>query len=199
LSAENLKIRQLRKLRTRERILKVAFRLFSSRGIAAIKTLQVARNAGVSHGGVFVHFPTKQDLVVSVIQEYASRMVQRIHELAKAGAGLRRVLEAHLAGLAQYEPFYGRLVIEGPTLPREARFTLLSIQSAICFHLAEATERELREGRIKAVRLDLLFNTWLGLVHHYLANRDLFSPGKSVLAARGGELIDHFMSLMGLE
>ena len=32
------------------------------------------------------------------------------------------------------------------------------------------------------------FNTWLALIHHYLMNRDLFAPSKSVLSTKGGEL-----------
>jgi len=190
------KIRERQKSRTREKIAKAAFELFSSRGITFTTTLHIARRAGVSHGSVFAHFPTKQDLVVSVIQKYAARMVERIHELAEAGAGLRPVLQAHLAGLSQYEPFYANLITEGPILPADVRLTLLAIQSAVSFHLAEAAEAEARQARLKPVRLDLLFNTWIGLLHHFLANRDLFAPGKSVLAARGEELIDHFLGLL---
>ena len=46
------------KQRTRERLLDVAATLFAERGLAATTTLEVARAAGVSHGTVFVHFPT---------------------------------------------------------------------------------------------------------------------------------------------
>lgn len=42
-------------------------------------------------------------------------------------------------------------------------------------------------------REDLL---WIGLVHHYLMNRDLFAPGESVIARRGRELLDHYMGLL---
>jgi len=42
----------------------------------------------------------------------------------------------------------------------------------------------------------LLFNTWIGLVHHYLANRDLFTDGPSVIAAKKEELVNHFLALV---
>ncbi|MBT3221823.1 MAG: hypothetical protein HN348_22320 [Proteobacteria bacterium] len=51
-------------------------------------------------------------------------------------------------------------------------------------------------GELCCVSLTLLFNTWLGLVHHYLVNRDLFFPEGSVLEARGEELLSHFMMLI---
>jgi hypothetical protein len=44
--------------------------------------------------------------------------------------------------------------------------------------------------------MHLLFNTWIGLVHHYMVNRDLFAPEGSVIARRGKELLDHYMGLL---
>jgi len=44
--------------------------------------------------------------------------------------------------------------------------------------------------------LPLLFNTWLGLIHHYLGNRDLFAPGHSVVERHGSMLLDHFVGLL---
>jgi hypothetical protein len=41
-----------------------------------------------------------------------------------------------------------------------------------------------------------LFNTWIALIHHYLVNRDLFAPRRSVVRAKGRELVDHFLSLV---
>ena len=51
-------------------------------------------------------------------------------------------------------------------------------------------------GAIEPMAPHLLFNTWLGLLHHYVANRDLFAPGGSVLERRGNELLDHTMHLL---
>ena len=41
--------------------------------------------------------------------------------------------------------------------------------------------------------LHLLFNTWTGLVHHYLSQRDLFNPKGSVIRRYGDELLEHFL------
>jgi len=80
----------------------------------------------------------------------------------------------------------------------EAKNDLVLMQSAIAFHLVPAIEADRKTRRIKTMSLSLLFNTWLGLIHYYLANRELFSPGESVIDARGQELLDHFMSLISI-
>lgn len=191
-----MKVRERQKERTRARILRAAVRLFARRGITASRTIDVARSARVSHGTVFVHFPTREDLVASVIGEFGSRVAARIHDLVDGEGGLREGLQAHLAGLQSEEGFYRRLVAEGPVLPLCARSVLVGIQSAVSFHLEEVWQREVDAGRCLPIRFHLLFNTWIGLIHHYISNRDLFAPGESVLARYGPELIDHFLTLV---
>ncbi len=188
--------RQEQKEQSRERLLGAAYRLFSRDGILDARTADIARAAHLSHGGVFVHFPTRDDLVTAVLGEIAGQIIGRIHDRVDRDARTRQVLAAHLEGLAEHEPFYARLVIEGPRLPSRARSTLIGIQSAISFHLAAAAQRDTDEGKIRKTSLPLLFNTWLGLLHHYLCNRDLFSPQGRVLERRGPELLDHIMRLL---
>jgi len=186
--------RLAQKARTRGRLLEVAARLFASKGILATRTVDVARAAGVSHGTVFLHFPTREQLIEATIERFGNAAALRTHQLALAGRGVREILEAHLATLREHEPFYSRLVTEGPVLPAAARTVLVAIQSALALHLAEAAERE--GGRIRKMPVHLLFNTWVALLHYYLANRDLFAPGGSVLARYGEELVDHMMGLL---
>jgi AcrR family transcriptional regulator len=189
-------VRGRQKARTRRRLLQAALRLFARKGILATRTLDVARAARVSHGAVFVHFPTRDEMVAAVIEELGLRMTRRLHEHAERKAGVRQILAAHLAGLQEYETLYTRLITEGPVLPAYARSTLVGIQSAIAHHLADAVHREIAAGTIRRMELPLLFNTWLGLVHHYLVNRDLFAPGEFVLARRGKDILGHFMRLL---
>jgi len=188
--------RKEQKQQTREKLLRVAFRQFSKGGLTTTRTLDIARKAGVAHGTIFVHFPTREALLVRVIEEFGEKVTRRMHDLAHKGQGVKNVLKAHLNGLAEYEAFYTNLIIERHNLPKEARDTLLAIQSAISFHLFEAAQREMEAGTIKRIPTHLLFNTWIGLVHHYLINRDLFAPGESVISRYGQELLSHFMALV---
>jgi len=110
--------------------------------------------------------------------------------------GLRAVLRAHLRVLAEFEPFYARLVTEAPLLPPKVRSTLLMLHAAMSQRLFLALERERKAGRARRLERPLLFNTWIGLVHHYLVNRDLFAAGASVIAEQGDTLVQHFMTLV---
>ena len=188
--------RAAQKSATRAALIAAAMDVYERNGIAAARTADVATAAGVAHGTVFVHFPTREALFVAAIEEFGESLANRLHELAASGASLREVLEAHLAGLAEHEGFYSRLAIESPLLPKEARQSLTVVQSAISFHIAQAAQHDEAAGLLRPMAVHLLFNTWIGLVHYYLANRDLFAPGGSVIKRCGPELVGHFMSLV---
>jgi AcrR family transcriptional regulator len=181
--------RQESSRQTRRRIIEEATTLFATKGFAATTTLDIARKAGVSHGSVFAHFPSRGELVGHVVAEFGQKVSDLTHERARSGRGLRAVLEAHLAAVAENESLYARLVTEGALLPAQARLALIAINSAVSLHMAEAAAG--------VVPPHLLFNTWIGLVHYYLANRDLFAPGGSVIERHGVELVNHYIGLVG--
>ena len=188
--------RQIQKENTRQKLLNVALTEFEQRGIMATRMSDIASAAGVSHGTVFAHFETQEALITAVIEDTGIKIVRRTHELAQDSGGLRQVLASHLEGIQEFEAFYTRLVIEARGLPIIARETLISIQSAISFHISQAAQREMNLGSILPMPISLLFNTWVGLVHYYLTNGDLFAPGDSVIDRYGSTLLDHFMNLV---
>lgn len=186
--------RKEQKERTREHLLQTAYQEFAKRGILATKTLDIAQAAGVSHGTLFVHFATRDALLLQVIEDFGLTMGKRLQQLAEQKQGIKATLEAHLAMIQDYEPFYAQLVIEGPLLPSLARYKIFLIQSGIADYLEKGAKLDIAKGIVRRVPLHLMLNTWMGLLHYYLANRDLFAPQQSVLAVRGAELIDHFMN-----
>ena len=188
--------RQLQKEHTKELLIKTACAVFSERGFINTRISDIAQAAGVSHGTVFIHFPSQDALMAEVIGIYVGKIAERTHELADSCKTLREVLSAHLNGIRESEPFYTRLVTENRQLPTAARDEWISLQSAISFHFSRAAEREMAAGEIIQMPVHLLFNMWLGLIHHYLANGDLFAPGGNVIDRYGETLIDSYMKMI---
>ena len=188
--------RQEQKAATRDRLVNAAMALFARKGILQTTTADIARSIRMSHGVVFLHFPKRDDLVIAVIDEFGRRLAVEFRQALEQDLGLRAVLQAHLRVLAESEPFYARLVTEAPLLPPKVRSTLLMLHAAVSQRLFLALERERKAGRARRLERPLLFNTWIGLVHHYLVNRDLFAAGASVIAEQGDTLVQHFMTLV---
>lgn len=190
--------RQQQKEKTRQRLLDVAISEFGRQGIMNTRMSDIARAAGVSHGTVFSHFASQEYLITAVIEDFGARMARRTHELAYGRVAIREILAAHLASILEFEEFYTRLVIESRILPRAARETFIVIQSAVSFHISQSAQSEMDGGSMVRMPVHLLFNTWVGLLHYYLSNGDLFAPQDSVLNRYGSILIDHFMGLVSI-
>lgn len=187
--------RQVQKENTKSVLIETAYKVFSERGIVNTRMSDIAAAAGVSHGTVFLHFSTQEALITEVVDHYCGKIAQRTHELSEYDASLRDILSAHLDGIKEYEPFYARLVIENRLLPTGARDAWVVLQSAVAFHFEQTFSRELGAK----VPLAILFNMWMGLVHYYLANGDLFAPEGNVIGRYGETLIENYMKLIKTE
>jgi AcrR family transcriptional regulator len=156
--------RQEQKAETRQRILDEAARLFAEGGFAGTRTADVAAATGLSHGAVFVHFPTREALLLEVVFALGRRLTDQLH--AAVSYGLREALITHVK--------------------------VLSEEEAVSHHILERAD----PNHMKDVPVHILFNTWIGLVHHYLMNRELFAPKGGVLKKHGRALVEHYLKLV---
>ena len=92
----------------RERILDAAEKVFAERGFFAAKVADVAREAGVADGTIYLYFKNKDDLLVSLF-EARMEIVNRTLAAAVAGAQQPR------AQLTAFVRAYLALVVEQPT------------------------------------------------------------------------------------
>ena len=191
--------RQIQKSNTRKKIIETAYRIVSEKGFS-VPTSMIAKEAGVSHGSIFVHFPTLNDLLICLLSEFGDNMGLSLHTLTKKCDSLESLLKEHLNVLEEYEPFYSRLISEKDRLPDEAKSTFAIIQSTVAFHFSSVIDGEIEKGTVKKLPIHILFNTWLGLVHYYLQNKEFFSDSNgSVLRRYREELLSAYIKLIKKE
>lgn len=188
--------RNVQKELTRKKLIEVAIKLFGDNGILNTKTIDISKEAGVSHGTVFSHFKTQEELLDTVIEEVGNRIVSKLQELIDVKGSLEEILKAHINGLIEFEKFYTRLIIERRLLPESASNIYVIIQSSISFHIGEVLKEEIAKGKIIDTPIYLLFNSWVGLIHYYLTNGDLFTNDGSILNNYGQDLINHYIKLI---
>ena len=66
---------QARSVRTRAALIEAARAALIELGLASAPTAVIAARAGVSHGTLFRHFPTKTDLLIAVVQAILADLV----------------------------------------------------------------------------------------------------------------------------
>lgn len=191
--------RNVQKELTRKKLIEVAIKLFGDNGILNTKTIDISKEAGVSHGTVFSHFRTQEELLDTVIEEVGDRIVSKLQELIDVKGSLEEILKAHINGLIEFEKFYTRLIIERRLLPESASNIYVIIQSSISFHIGKVLKEEIAKGKIIDTPIHLLFNSWVGLIHYYLTNGDLFTNDGSILNNYGQDLINHYIKLINVK
>lgn len=191
--------RQTQKSNTRKKIIETAYRVFSEKGFA-VPTSVIAKEAGVAHGSIFVHFLTLNDLLTCLFFDFGDKMGASLHMLAEKCDSVESLLNEHLNVLEEYEGFYTRLISEKNRLPDEAKSIFAVIQSTVAHHFSSAIDREIEKGTVKKLPIHMLFNTWLGLVHYYLLNKEFFShSNESVIRRHRAELLSSYLNLIKKE
>ena len=88
-----------RKAETRQKILEAAGALFRKRGIDAVGVDAIMHAAGLTHGGFYAHFASKEALVAEVSSDSLARAAarwERISQEEDSRAALARIVETYL-------------------------------------------------------------------------------------------------------
>ncbi|MGC2238837.1 MAG: TetR/AcrR family transcriptional regulator [Pyrinomonadaceae bacterium] len=87
----------------REAILRAAIKVFAGKGFFNSKVADIAGEAGIADGTVYLYFKSKEDILHSVfdraMEEFISEGKREIAEIAEADKRLRRIAELHLEKL----------------------------------------------------------------------------------------------------
>ncbi len=188
--------RKEQKEKTRIGLVGQAEALFALNGISSTTTADIAKALKVSHGTLFVHFPTRDDLIKAVVDEFGEKLSAALGARFSSELRLRELLKSHIAVLAEYEDFYMRLVSESQTLPSHIRSIFYSMNASVSYRFYRAAKAEMDKGAVKKMTQVHFFNTWMGLVHYYVMNRDLFSEKTPILTEVGEDLLRHFFHLI---
>lgn len=188
--------RQLQKIATREHIIETAMSVYIAQGFS-VPTHTIAQKAGVAHGTIFVHFPTREALLFQALARFADDIGNKLHGLSASNHDIETLLKAHLEIIGENEAFYKHLIHELPSLSLEARHLFVSLNSIASHHFSIALQSGIENGILKQLSTHMTYNTWLGLIHYYLQNSEFFSPnGESVIARYKDDLLNSYIDLI---
>ncbi len=94
-----MKVSRAQAAQNRERIVDVAARLFRERGYDGIGVADLMHGAGLTHGGFYGHFASKQDLLTEACRRGADASVERWRRLRDAAPdqALSQIIASYLS------------------------------------------------------------------------------------------------------
>ena len=84
-------------------LISAAGRLFREKGIDGVGVAEISKEAGLTHGALYAHFPSKGALAAAAMAEGVQRSHQRLQRHARAGGtpDLSEFLDYYLSGEAR--------------------------------------------------------------------------------------------------
>ena len=112
------------KARTRERIVHAAAAAVRAGGVAGVRVEDVMARAGLTHGGFYAHFPSKDDLLREAVEHASSQTVEALSAPLATLRGedrLQAVADAYLSAAHAAHPEKGcPLAALGPEIARSS-------------------------------------------------------------------------------
>ena len=152
-------------VQNRERIVEAAAQLFRERGFDGIGVADLMKQAGLTHGGFYGHFSSKDDLIAEASARALTRSLVLWGKLAERASGdpLSAVAGAYLASSHRDNPGAGCLLAAlGTDVSRQGP----AVRHAATDHLRSAFDlvAKLVRGTSKAARRQKAISTYATLV-----------------------------------
>ncbi len=175
-------------LNARERVLSVAEMLFRQRGYNVVTMRDIAEEVGIRQPSLYYHFPSKERLFITVIEQVFERHRNGLHlALNEAGSDLRMQLSAASSWFISQPPIHFLSVMhtDMPVLSEQETQRLSLIAEYSIFEpIRQAFMIAQEQGQIRYVKPNLLAGFFLSIIEgiNYASTLPEASP-KDVMAS----------------
>jgi AcrR family transcriptional regulator len=175
---------RLSALDRRRQIIRTASALFARRGYRGTTTREIAERAGINEALLFRHFPSKEKLYWTIIEEQCGARGRRhkINEILEAGgsdgeifAAIAREFLTRTARDTELTRLLWFTALESHTLSRRFFRTYVAVYYEA---LAEYIRRRAHEGAFRNVDPLLSARGFLGMVVYHFLVQELFGGDK---------------------
>ena len=154
---------------TRYRILNAAINIFSQKGYHNTRVDEIVEAAETSKGGVYFHFPSKQDIFLGLVDEFADLLERRITQsFEQESSGIQRVdaaLTACLTTFQEYRELSKIFLIQAAGLGLAFEEKQQQIHdrfvSIVKIHLDQAID----EHNIETIDTQIAAYAWMGAIN----------------------------------
>ena len=172
-------------------ITEAAIPLFLEKGYPETSMREIARKAGVGKSTLYDYFPTKDDIIIFIVEEQLKDLISRaqaiINQEKSAVERLHEVMHMHLDFLLHNKAFYLRLMMEAQRLKSESQQRIQIQRYAYQDLLRDLIEDGITEGSFRPVNTVIAMKTLILMMTPVMCT--------SRPAGTPVELLDHALDL----
>ena len=170
------------RLKSRERILEAAELVFADNGYHDALVDEIGKRTSMSKGGLYFHFPSKEDLFFAVMDRLANKLVKRAERAAAKAdspiAAAEAALGAVVSALSKRKRLARLLVTQGYSMGNAFESKRAEIFDRFAGVIQLQLDEAVDAGQIDELNTGLASRIWLGAVNEIVVHW-LFSGGPS--------------------
>jgi AcrR family transcriptional regulator len=152
----------------RQEIAKTAVPLFIEQGFNETSMRQIAQAVGMGKSTLYDYFDSKDDIIVFVVQEHITLLMQRanaiIAEEGSAAEHLRKILEMQLAFSLENKAFYMRVMFEAQRLKVESQQRIQTYRYQFQDLIKALIETGIEQGYFRSVNATMAMKTIISMM-----------------------------------
>lgn len=145
-----------------------AVQLFVQQGFNETSMRQIARGTGMGKSTLYDYFPSKDDIIVYVLQHHMADLMNQAHSIlaqpVSAVEKLRAVMNMHLTFLLDQKAFYLRLMFEAQRLKVESQQRIQVARYAFQDMVKGLVEQGILEGSFREVDPTMAMKTLFSMM-----------------------------------
>jgi AcrR family transcriptional regulator len=153
---------------TRRKILDSAAQIFASKGFHGSVVDDIVKASGTSKGAVYFYFESKEQIFLSLVEDYVASLAQQMHLAVLRGRGLLGQVEAAVATLVRSfneHPALARIVLlDWPNDGAEFQGKRIALKSMLVEVLRGYLDRAVEDHRIEPQDTELAAYVWIGAI-----------------------------------
>jgi len=188
--------RQIQKKKTREIILKQAKKCFTEKGFLNTTTSEIASESKIAHGTLFLHFKSKDMLIIEILDLQLEAISLKIIELIRDTNALEEILIKYLELLQKEEGFFYILAKELPFYNEQLRRKIIFRESIIRSKFVKAINEGIDKGSY--IECDSVTATTFlfSIINHYLSLKEIYVSEGSVISKFKTRIVSTFISFL---
>jgi AcrR family transcriptional regulator len=153
---------------TRRKILDSAARIFSEKGFYGSVVDDIVKASGTSKGAVYFYFQSKEQIFLSLVENYVGMVAQELQAAVHRSRGLMAQVEAAVATLVRSFQAHRSLakivLIDWPAAGAEFQGKRIALKAMLVEVLRGYLDRAVQDGKIAPQDTELAAYVWIGAI-----------------------------------
>ncbi|HXQ28110.1 MAG TPA: TetR/AcrR family transcriptional regulator [Gemmatimonadales bacterium] len=153
---------------TRRKILASAEQVFAEKGFYRSVVDDIVKASGTSKGAVYFYFSSKEEIFLSLVEDYAATVAQELQIAVQHGRGLLAHVEAAVATLVRNFQAHRALakivLVDWPAAGAEFQGKRIALKGMLVEVLRGYLDRAVEDGKIPAQDTEMAAYVWIGAI-----------------------------------